>query len=257
MHPFLNIASRAAREASDLILEALARPDRIRIEEKGPNDFVTDVDQSVEQILIQHIRKAYPDHGILCEESGELPGRDPDTRWIIDPIDGTRNFIHGFPHFCIAIACIQKGKIQHGLIVDPVRGDEFSATRGSGARLNGLRMRVSDVRELSRATISLACAGKDNYPHFLRIQEHLHGRISGLRFTGSSALDLAYVAAGRLDAGWMAGMQLWDYAAGALMIQEAGGLISDGHGNPDIMAATSLVFGTPRCYRQMLPAVKS
>ena len=257
MHPFLNIALRAAREASDLILEALARPDRIRIQEKGPNDFVTDVDQAVEELLVQQIRRAYPDHGFLCEESGEIVGKDPDTRWIIDPIDGTRNFIHGFPHFCIAIACVQKGKVQHGLIVDPVRGDEFSATRGNGARLNDLRMRVSPTRDLNQAIASLASAGKDNYQQLLHIQEHLQGRISGLRFTGSSALDLAYVAAGRLDAGWMAGMQLWDYAAGALMVQEAGGLISDGHGNPEVMEAKSLVFGTPRCYRQMLPAVKS
>lgn len=257
MHPMLNIASRAAREASSLILDALARPDRIRVYEKGQDDFVTDVDQAVEQVLIEHIRRAYPEHGFIGEESGTIEGQDPDTTWIIDPIDGTRNFIHGFPHFCISIACMQKGKLMHGLIVDPVRGDEFSATRGNGAQLDGKRIRVSDRSELKQATISLSCAGKENHEKGIQLQEKILDKVGSLRFTGSCALDLAYVACGRLDAGWVSGMKLWDMAAGALLVQEAGGLVSDDRGNPDLMKATSLIFANPRCFKQLLKIVAS
>src|SRR5699024_6251921 len=141
MHPILNIASRAAREASDLILQAVARPDRMKVFEKAANDYVTDVDQAVERLLIEHLSKAYPNHRFMGEETGFSEGKDSDTVWYIDPIDGTRNFIHGFPHFCISMACVQQGQIQHALVVDPVRGDEFSATRGRGAQLNGTRIR--------------------------------------------------------------------------------------------------------------------
>lgn len=255
MQPMLNIASRAAREAGNLILDALSRPDRIRVYEKGQNDFVTDIDRAVEETLIQHIRKAYPEHGFICEESGTIKGEDPDTTWIIDPIDGTRNFIHGFPHFCISIACMHKGKMQHGLIVDPVRGDEFSATRGNGAQLNDKRIRVSERSELSLATVGLSSAGQENYETCIQLQERMQGKVGSLRFTGSLALDMAYVSCGRLDAGWVAGMKLWDIAAGALLIQEAGGLVSDTRGNPDIMQADSLIFGNPKCFKQLLKIV--
>lgn len=253
MHPILNIASRAAREASDLILQAVARPDRVKIFEKGANDFVTDVDQAVEQTLIHHISKAYPDHSFLCEESGATEGKDSDTVWIIDPIDGTRNFIAGFPHFCISMACVQNGQIQHALIVDPVRGEEFSATRGAGAQLNGTRIRVGKKGSLDTATLSMSCTMK-HFDSLIRLQQKLHGRIGSLRLTGSAALDLAYVAAGRLDGGWMAGIQQWDVAAGILLVREAGGLISDPAGNPDCFGSSSLIFSNPRCFKQLIQA---
>jgi myo-inositol-1(or 4)-monophosphatase len=201
MHAMLNIALRAAREASTLILDAMNRPDRIKVFEKGPGDFYTNVDTAVEEILIEQIRKAYPAHSFLAEESGKTEGEDKDTVWVIDPIDGTRNFLHGYPHLCISIACIQKGKIQHALIFDPVRQEEFSATRGNGAQLNGTRIRVNSCPNLEQATLGLSCAGKDNYSTSLKIQTHLQGKIAGLRFSGSSALDLAYFAAVRLMTG--------------------------------------------------------
>ena len=257
MHPILNIALRAARDASDMIVQAVARPDRVKVFEKGPNDFVTDIDQAVEKTLIHHIHKAYPEHSFLCEESGFTEGGDKNTVWIIDPIDGTRNFILGFPHFCISIACVQNGAVQHALIVDPVRGDEFAATRGAGARLNGTRIRVGGKHNLENATLSLSCAGLKNYEGQLRLQEKLMGRIGGLRFTGSAALDLAYVAAGRLDAGWMAGIQQWDVAAGILLVREAGGLISDAAGNPDCLESDTLIFANSKLFKPLLQTVAS
>lgn len=257
MHAMLNIALRAAREASTLILDAANRPDRIKIFQKGNNDFYTDVDLAVEHSLIQHIQKAYPTHSFLGEETGSTEGEDKDTVWVIDPIDGTRNFLHGYPHFCISIACLQKGKIQHGLIFDPVRQEEFSATRGSGAQLNGIRIRVNKCTRLDQATLSFACAGKENHKTFLKLQEQLQGKVASMRVSGSSALDLAYLAAGRTDAGWMAGMRSWDIAAGLLLIQEAGGFISDERGNPDCYNGKALVFGNQRTFKQLLPVVSS
>ena len=252
MHPMLNIALRAARDASNTILEAVSRPNEIKVFEKGPNDFFTNIDKAVEDTLLYHLQKTYPTHSFLCEESGVIEGEDSDTVWIIDPIDGTRNFMHGYPHFCISIACKQGGKIQHGLIVDPVRNEEFSATKGQGAYLNGSRIRVGDCSSLEQATVSLACAGAENYDTFLEIQHRMKGKVSSFRFTGSSALDLAYIACGRLDAGWMAGMKFWDFAAGLLIASEAGALVSDAKGNPDCYDAKSLVFGNNRCFKQLL-----
>ena len=255
MHPIINIALRAAREASALIVQAYARPDRVRVFEKGENDFVTDIDRQVEEILVQGLRKSYPEHSFLCEESGFSEGGDKDTVWIIDPIDGTRNFILGFPHFCISMACVQNGAVQHALIVDPVRGDEFAASRGGGAQLNGTRIRVGNKQALDNATLAMSCAGMKNYQRQLRLQEKLMGRIGSLRFTGSSALDLAYVAAGRLDAGWMAGVQKWDVAAGILLVREAGGLISDAAGNPDCLESDTLVFANAKLFKPLLQTV--
>ena len=255
MHAMINIALRAAHEAADTIIQAIERPDRIKIYEKGENDFVTDVDQEVENTLIYHIQKAYPTHSFLCEESGLTEGEDKDTVWIIDPIDGTRNFIRGFPHFCISIACIQQGKLQHAVILDPIRGDEFVATKGGGAQLNNTKIRVGKSTSLQTSVISFSTAGKRNHEKSLELQSKLLGKTGGLRFTGSSALDLAYVAAGRLDAGWMAGMQKWDTAAGILLVQEAGGLISDSSGNPDCLDSDNLVFSNPRCFKQLLKVV--
>ena len=255
MHAILNIALRAAREAADLIVQSTARPDRLKVYEKGKNDYVTDIDQAVENLLIEHIRKAYPKHSFYCEESGFQEGEDSDTVWIIDPIDGTRNFILGFPHFCISIAQVHKNQLQHGLIYDPVRGDIFTASKGAGAQLNGQRMRVGNKSSLESATLSLSSAGMKNYQKQLVLQERLCGHIGGLRVSGSAALDLAYVACGRLDAGWVSGLQKWDYAAGMLLIQEAGGLISDAKGNPDCFESDTLVFSNPKCFKHLLKAM--
>ena len=252
MHPIINIALRAAREASALIVQAYARPDRIRVFEKGDNDFVTDVDRQVEDVLIQGLRKAYPDHSFLAEEGGSIEGKDKDTVWIIDPIDGTRNFVMGIPHCAISMACVQRGKLQHALIVDPVKNEEFSASKGSGAQLNGTRIRVGTRARLEGGVISLGCAGLRNYDGMLDLQKKLGSVAGGLRMSGSTALDLAWAAAGRLDAGWTSGVSPWDSAAGILLVQEAGGLVSDIKGNPDCLHSSDLVFGNPKCFKSLL-----
>jgi myo-inositol-1(or 4)-monophosphatase len=252
VHPIINIALRAAREAATVMVQAHARPDRIKVSLKGKNDYVTDVDKTVEEILINTLRKAYPDHSFMGEEGGLQEGADKDTVWIIDPIDGTRNFVMGLPHFCISMACVQRGKIQHALIVDPIRNEEFVATKGSGAQLNGNRIRVRNRANLDGATISLSCAGLRNYEAMMDLQLKLKDVAGGLRFTGSTALDLAYVAAGRLDAGWTSGISPWDSAAGILLILEAGGFVSDLQGNPECLNSSSLVFGNPKCFKTLL-----
>jgi myo-inositol-1(or 4)-monophosphatase len=252
VHPIVNIALRAARDAATLMVQAHARPDRVKVSQKGKNDYVTDVDKAVEDLLIATLRKTYPDHSFLCEESGLQEGADKDTVWIIDPIDGTRNFVMGIPHFCISIACVQRDKLQHAIIVDPILGEEFIATKGSGAQLNGNRIRVRPRTNLDGATVSLSCAGLRNYEQMMELQGKLRGVAGGLRFTGSTALDLAYVAAGRLDAGWTSGVSPWDSAAGILLVQEAGGLVSDLQGNPECLHSDTLVFGNPKCFKSLL-----
>ena len=252
MHPITNIGLRAARIASEFILQAWERPDRIKVSEKGRNDYVTDIDTAVEEMLVEQIRKSYPGHSFQCEEAGHIRGEDSDTVWVIDPIDGTRNFIQGFPHFCISMACLKQGRIEHAIIIDPVRNEEFIATRGSGAQLNGRRIRVSSRTSIEGATVSLSCAGLKNYESLLNIQGNLKGIIGAIRISGSAALDLAYFAAGRTDAGWMSGMNSWDVAAGILLIREAGGLISDKSGNPDCYESDSLVFSNSRCFKDWL-----
>ena len=255
MHPIANIGLRAARLASEFILQYWERPDRIRVSEKGRNDFVTDVDKKVEEILVEHIRKAYPGHSFKCEEAGIIEGDDGETEWIIDPIDGTRNFILGFPHYCISMACLKKGQLEHAIILDPVKNEEFTASRGSGAQLNGRRLRVSKRTDIDGATVSLSCAGLKHYDNLMRIQGNLKGVIGAIRMSGSAALDLAYMAAGRTDAGWMSGMHEWDVAAGILLIREAGGLISDASGNPDCLGSDDLVFSNAKCFKPWLKLV--
>jgi myo-inositol-1(or 4)-monophosphatase len=252
VHPIVNIALRAARDAANVLIQAHARPDRVKVFQKGPNDYVTDVDKIVEDMLIATLRKTYPDHSFLCEEGGLQEGADKDTVWIIDPIDGTRNFVMGNPHFCISMACLQRDKIQHAIVVDPILNEEFTASKGSGAQLNGNRMRVRTRPGLDGGTISLSCSGLRQQEAMLELQGKLHGVAGALRITGSTALDLAYVAAGRLDAGWTSGVSPWDSAAGILLIQEAGGLISDLEGNPECLYSESLVFGNSKCFKGML-----
>jgi len=257
MHAIINIALKAARAASEEIVQAFIRPDRIKVYEKGANDFVTDVDKSVEQTLIYHIRNAYPAHSFHCEESGYQAGEDPNTVWFIDPIDGTRNFMLGFPHFCISLACVKNQVLEHALIVDPIRNEEFTATRGGGAQMNGQRLRVGTRRSIEGGTVSLSCAGLKHYEALLRIQKKMQGKIGAIRMTGSAALDLAYLAAGRTDAGWMSGMNRWDVAAGILLIREAGGLVSDLKGNPDCFGSDNLVFSNSKCFKSWLQLVSS
>jgi myo-inositol-1(or 4)-monophosphatase len=257
MHPIVNIALRAAREASDIIVQASDRLDRIQVFDKGDNDYVTNVDQEVETLLISSIQKAYPEHSFLGEESGLIEGEDKSTIWYIDPIDGTRNFMRGFPHFCISMACVKNNKLEHAVILDPIRQDEFTATKGEGSRLNDTRIRVGKKTKLQEVALSMSFAGGDHYELALALQKKIKDNIGGIRVTGSAALDLAYVASGRLDAGWVSGLKQWDVAAGILLIQEAGGLISDHQGNPDCLQSNQLVFANPKCFKPLLKVLRT
>ena len=236
--PIVNIAVRAARAAGNVIIRAADRLDKIQVTEKSPRDYVTEIDKHAEREIINVIRKAHPTHGILAEESGESLGENDDYVWIIDPLDGTRNFIHGFPQFAVSIAVTFKGKVQHGVIYDPVRQELFTASRGKGAQMNDRRMRVSKRNNLEE------CLLGTGFPHRLSAEKiEAHNRslqailpICGdVRRAGAATLDLAYVAAGRLDGYWEMGLQPWDLAAGSLMVKESGGMVVDFNGAEDYM----------------------
>jgi len=228
MNPLLNIGIRAARKAGDIIIRNINRLDSIRVSAKGRNDFVTEVDRMAEQEIIATIQRSHPDHAFLAEESGA--SGNSETRWIIDPLDGTTNFLHGFPVFAVSLAAEVRGKLEHAVIYDPMRQELFTASRGVGAQLDGRRIRVSDQRVLEHALIGTGFPfrGKeerlDEYMPMLRA---VIASTAGVRRPGAASLDLAYVAAGRLDGFWEQGLQAWDMAAGVLLIQEAGGMATD------------------------------
>lgn len=255
--PIVNIAIEAARAGANIINRALKRPDLIKIAEKSPNDFVTEVDQKVESEIIYHIKRAYPDHSILGEESGEIDGNE--WQWVIDPIDGTRNFIHGFPHFAISIAVLHKGKVEHGVIYDPNRQELFIASRGKGAVLNDRRIRVSTRKRLEDCLLGTGFAyrhtNKDMAIPTQILQTFLPG-CGDVRRAGAATLDLAYVACGRLDGFWELGLKIWDVAAGALLIKEAGGIVCDLDGSENFLKSGNVVAASPAIIKQMLKAIK-
>lgn len=256
-HPIVNIAIQAARAAGNIIMRAADRLDTIKVSEKRPNDYVTEIDQFAEKEIINIIRKAHPDHGILGEEGGEIAGTN-DTVWIIDPLDGTRNFIHGFPHFAVSIAVSIKGKIEHGVIYDPIRQELFSATRGKGAQLNERRIRVSKHSALEECLLGTGFPYRHSPAHQAAYVESLQALIpiSGdVRRAGSAALDLAYVAAGRLDGFWELGLKPWDLAAGTLLIKEAGGIVCDMKGAEDYMKSGNVVAGNPKALKLLLKTI--
>ncbi|MCE2029238.1 inositol monophosphatase family protein [Sessilibacter corallicola] len=259
MEPMLNIALRAARKAAEKIERALERVSVIDIEEKGRNDFVTEIDKASEKEIIYHLRKAYPDHTIIGEESGFLKGDNPDYEWVIDPLDGTTNFIHGIPHFSISIACKFKGQLLHGVVLDPVKREEFTASKGKGAALNGRRIRVTDRRGLNGALIGTGIPfsgfALENMTPYLRALEEIAGQTAGIRRQGSAALDLAYVAAGRYDGFWEMNLKEWDIAAGILLVQEAGGLVSDFRGGNDHLSSGHIVCASPKVFKPLLQIV--
>lgn len=253
MHPMLNIAIRAARKAGDIIINAQDRLDRVNLFTKGDNDCVTDIDSAAEQAIIDILLDAYPSHHILAEESGET-GSESDYVWIIDPLDGTRNFIHGIPHFCISIALQHRGKIVLGVVYDPVRQELFTAEKGGGARLNDKRIRVSERHELKKALLGTGFPYRadQSLSLYLSILENILPATAGLRRAGAAALDLAYVAAGRFDGFWELGLKPWDLAAGILLIREAGGLISDLQGGESYFQTGDIVAGNPKIFKAML-----
>jgi myo-inositol-1(or 4)-monophosphatase len=250
--PLLNIAVRAARRAGDLIARSVNRLHQIEVKRKERNDFVTEVDMRAEQEIIETIRKSYPDHGFLAEESGKS-GKD-EFVWIIDPLDGTTNFVHGFPQFAVSIALQIRGRIEHGVVYDPLRQELFTASRGDGAYLDDRRIRVSKQATLDGALIGTGFPYRSNtqwLDAYLQMFRALTLETAGLRRAGAAALDLAYVAAGRLDGFWEIGLAPWDTAAGALLISEAGGLVGTLKGT-EYLHAGNIVVGTPKVYEQLL-----
>ena len=241
MEPMINIALRAARKVGENIVRASDDLHRFEVKAKGVNDFVTEVDINAEQEIIYHLQKAYPDHAILGEESGLLGSEDAEYRWIIDPLDGTTNFIRGLPHYAISIACVYRGQLEHAVVLDPVRREEFTASRGRGAQLNGHRIRVSALTSLEGALLGTGIPFKnhcdDKIVPYSKSIEVLAAQCAGIRRAGAASLDLAYVAAGRLDAFWEIGLAPWDIAAGALLVREAGGLVADIDASDNYMAS--------------------
>lgn len=256
--PLVNIAIQAARAAGDLIMRALDRPDKMSIREKNPRNFVTNVDQQVEKEIIAIIHKAYPSHSFFGEESGR--SGDNDGLWIIDPIDGTRNFIHGFPHFAVSIAYSYRNRIEHGVIYDPLRQELFTASRGKGAQLNERRIRVSAQKKLENCLLGTGFPShhpKEVQDHYLKMLEGIVPICGDVRRAGAAVLDLAYVACGRLDGFWEMGLNLWDIAAGVLLVKEAGGLVCDPEGGETYLKTGNVVAASPLILRQMLQVFKS
>ncbi len=255
LHPMLNIAIKAARAAGAIINRASMDLDLLRINTKGPNDFVSEVDQAAEQVIIETLLQAYPGHGILAEESGREHGaRDSEYVWIIDPLDGTTNFIHGFPVYAVSIALAHRGVVQQAVVYDPSRNDLFYATKGRGAYLNDRRLRVSKRTRMQDALIGTGFPFRrgDNFKRYLKIFEEVMQQCAGLRRPGAAALDLCYVAAGYYDAFFETGLNPWDVAAGSLIITEAGGLIGNFTGESDYLYQREVVAGTPRIFGQLV-----
>lgn len=256
--PLVNIAIQAARTAGNTIIRAMDRLDTLEITEKKPNDYVTEIDRKVEQEIIYIIRKAHPDHSILGEESGKTEGNN-DYTWIIDPIDGTRNFIHGFPQFCVSIAVSHKNKIEHGVIYDPLRQELFTASKGKGAELNDRRIRVSKRKSLEECLFGTGFAhrhSKERKLAYLNVLSEIIPISGDVRRAGAAALDLAYVACGRLDGFWEMGLKPWDIAAGILLIKEAGGIVSDVNGGENYLETGDVITANPKILKLILPLIK-
>jgi myo-inositol-1(or 4)-monophosphatase len=260
MEPMINIALRAARKAGEYIVRSSDELHRFEVKAKGLNNFVTEVDINAEREIVYHLQKAFPDHAILGEESGLIGSEEAEYRWVIDPLDGTTNFIRGIPHFAVSIACIHRGRIEHAVVLDPVRHEEFTASRGRGAQLNGHRIRVSDLAGLDGALLGTGIPFRNHcdekLPAYAKSIELLAAQCAGIRRAGAASLDLAYVAAGRLDAFWEIGLGQWDIAAGVLLVREAGGLVADTNASDDYLASGNIVCGNPKCFKAVLQVVK-
>jgi myo-inositol-1(or 4)-monophosphatase len=255
LHPMLNIAIKAARLAGSIINRAALDLDVLKIGRKGPNDFVSEVDRAAEQAIINTLLEAYPGHGILAEESGREHGaKNSEYVWIIDPLDGTTNFLHGFPVYAVSIALAYRNVVQQAVVYDPTRNDLFYASKGRGAYLNDRRLRVSKRLRLSDSLIGTGFPFRkgDNFKRYVKMFEEVMQSCAGLRRPGAAALDLCYVAAGYYDGFFETGLQPWDAAAGSLMITEAGGLIGNFTGESDFLYQREVVAGNPKVYGQLV-----
>lgn len=268
LHPMLNTAIKAARRAGSIINRASLDLERVKVSRKQHNDFVTEVDEAAEKAIIDVLLTAYPGHGILAEESGRSTApevgaehgaaiamdNDAEHLWIIDPLDGTTNFIHGFPQYCVSIGLLQKGVVTQAVIYDPNRNDLFVASKGRGAFLNDRRIRVSKRHRLNEALLGTGFPFKnlETLDRYLAMFRLMTGQSAGIRRPGAAALDLAYVAAGRLDGFFEIGLKAWDIAAGSLLVTEAGGLIGDFQGDPDYLHTGDVLAGTPKIFGQLV-----
>ncbi len=261
MHPMLTIAVKAARRAGTIINRAARDVDQVTVTRKRHNDFVTEVDKNAEAAIIQVIHDAYPDHAILAEESGKSAGAKgaSEYTWIIDPLDGTTNFIHGFPQYAVSIALMHRETLSHAVIYDTAKNELFHASRGGGAFMNDRRIRVSKRTQFSDALIGTGFpySNMEELDNYLRMFRAVVSQVAGVRRAGAAALDLAYVAAGRMDGFWELGLSPWDVAAGVLLIQEAGGLVSDFEGESDYLYSGRIVGGNPKIFHQLLQVLIS
>jgi myo-inositol-1(or 4)-monophosphatase len=257
MNPAVTIAQRAARKAGMLIMRHLDRVDSLKVTVKQRNDFVSDVDQLAELEIVHSIRKAYPDHAFLGEEGGAQG--EGDHVWVIDPLDGTTNFLHGFPHFAVSIALKVRGRLEAAVVYDPFKQESFSAARGDGAYVNERRIRVSRRVGLEGALIATGFPFRTqgHLPRFLNILREVLSQTAGVRRAGSAALDLAYTAAGRVDGYWEYGLKEWDIAAGALLVKEAGGLVCDFEGAEGYLQSGNIVCGAPKVLKSLLPLIQA
>jgi myo-inositol-1(or 4)-monophosphatase len=257
MHPMLNIAVRAARKAGSVINRATLDGAGFEVRAKQQNDFVTRVDHAAEEAILEIVRTSYPDHAVLAEESGAAAGA-AEYQWIIDPLDGTTNFIHGFPHYCVSIGVQHRGALAHAVVYDPGRNELFTASKGRGAFLNDRRIRVSKCTRLDEALVGTGFPFKEltRLDLYTRQLTTFMRTSAGVRRAGSAALDFAYVACGRLDAFWEMGLSPWDIAAGALLVQEAGGLVADLEGEQSYLKSGDVCAATPKVLPALLGAMR-
>ncbi|MFY8273543.1 inositol-1-monophosphatase [Pseudoalteromonas sp. SSDWG2] len=258
MHPMLNIAIRAARNAGKVILRACEDLSKVEATQKGTNDFVTSVDKEAEAVIRETILKAYPNHSIVGEELGQHEGSDADYLWVVDPLDGTTNFIQDIPHFAVSIALKVKGRIEQAVVYDPIRGELFTASRGQGAQLNSKRIRVSNAKDLSGTVIATGFPFKQKHhmDAYMDAFKALFVHTSDIRRAGSAALDMAYVAAGRVDGFFEIGLKPWDTAAGQLLVKEAGGLVMDFAGGANFEKSGNIVCGSPKLAQALVKEIR-
>lgn len=258
MHPMLTMAVKAARRAGSIINQASQNLDLLTVSKKSHSDYVSEVDGAAEAAIIKVLHAAYPDHAILAEESGRQGDHEKsEFLWIIDPLDGTTNFLHGFPKYSVSIALKHKGVLTHAVVYDPNMNELFTASRGTGAFLNDRRIRVSKRTKLEDCLIGTGIPFRDltHLDAYLAMFKDIVPRTSGIRRPGSAALDLAYVAAGRYDGFWEIGLAPWDMAAGCLLITEAGGLVGDLEGNGTFLESGQIIAGSPKVFSQLLQLI--
>lgn len=259
MHPILNIAVKAARDAAAIINRYAPDIDRIEVQKKSATQLVSEVDLMANEAILTQIKKHYPEHHIISEESTHANKSDSEYTWIIDPLDGTKNFLHGIPYYCVSIAIKCHDELEYAIVLDPVKQDLFTAIRGSGTKLNDTRLRVSNTRRLDQSLLSTGMPFREpnEIKPWLKSYAALLPRTSGILRTGASALDLAYLAAGRYDGLWHFGLKPWDMAAGILLIKEAGGLVSDVNGQSNYFESGEIVCGNPSIHGKLQQLVHS